>query len=73
MSEIPVSKVKFQVSNSILEWDYQRSMALFERNILPKLKSEAKNLSEALDSYKEGDYESYTKLKNIFDKICELK
>ena len=72
MSEIPSSKVNFQVSNSFLEWDYQRSMALFERNVLPKLKSEVKNLSEALASYKEGDYESYKRLTEIIDTISNL-
>jgi len=40
---------------------------------LPKLKSEVKNLSEAIDSYKEGDNESYTKLKDILDRIFELQ
>jgi len=47
-------------------------IALFEKYTLPKLKCEAKKLSEALNSYKKGDNESYTKLRNIISAISKL-
>lgn len=72
MSEIPSSKVNFQVSDSIFKWERQREIALFEKNILPRLKTKAKNLSQALDSYKKGDIESYTKLTDILSEIRNL-
>jgi len=73
MSEIPVSKVNFTITNSIEEWEKERLIYLIEKNTLPKLKSEVINLSEAIDSYKEGDNKSYTKLKDVLDRICELR
>jgi hypothetical protein len=74
MSEIPVSKVKFEMPEEFhtVRWDRERIIALFEKHTLPKLKNEAKNLLEALDAYKKGDYESYTKLRDIISEISKL-
>jgi len=74
MSEIPVSKVKFELPEELptFRLDRERNIALFEKYTLPKLKCEAEKLSEALNSYKKGDNESYTKLRNIISNISKL-
>ena len=74
MSEIPVDQVKFEMPEELptFRMDRERNIALFEKYTLPKLKCEAEKLSEAINSYKKGDSESYTILRNIISEISKL-
>lgn len=74
MSEIPVRKVKFEMPEELhsVRWDRERIIALFERDTLPKLKCEAERLLAAINSYKNGDNESYKRLRDIISEISKL-
>lgn len=74
MSEIPISKVKFEMPEELptFRMDRERIIALFERDTLPKLKCEAERLAVALNSYKNGDNESYKRLRDIISEISKL-